>query len=516
MTTSKQYGAWATNSNAARKPKQVRQNKLSISVKLLITMILVVVGTIGLCWLINNTFLEKYYIFNKQNQILAGFDTIDKAAESGELRDEDFDITFEKICSNGNISTIVIGKNHEIIRSSVNDIQLLQMQLSELIGGDSGVNYEEIKVTDNYALARKADSRLGEEYLILWGVLSDGSTIYMRSALESIRESADITNKFMELVGIFAALVCFVIIVFVSRTISRPIREITEISKKMSELDFEAKYTPHSNDSMEIAELGQHMNALSETLEETISELKSANIELEQDIRKKEEIDEMRKEFLSNVSHELKTPLALISGYAEGLKEGVMEDEESRNYYCEVIMDESDKMNTMVKKLLTLNQLEFGNDVVEISRFDMTELVRGVIASSSLLMEQNDISIKFEQKEPIYVWGDEFEVEEVITNYLSNAIHYAKNEKLIEISFEQRDAVLRTKVFNTGDQIPEDELDKVWIKFYKVDKARTREYGGSGIGLSIVKAIMDSFHQQCGVVNHDNGVEFWMELETNS
>ncbi len=516
MTISKQYGAWDTNLSAAKKPEPARKKKLSISVKLLITMLLIVVGTIGLGWFINNTFLEKYYIYNKQKQILTGFDTINEAAEDGELSDESFDITFEKICSNGNISTIIVGQNHEIIRSSVNDIQLLQMQLTEVLGGGSNVNYEEIKVTDNYVLAKKVDARLGEEYLIFWGFLSDGSIIFMRSALESIRESADITNKFLQLVGLFSTFVCLIIIIFVSRTISRPIREMTEISKKMSELEFEAKYIPHNNDSMEIAELGQHMNALSEALEETISELKAANIELEQDIKKKEEIDEMRKEFLSNVSHELKTPLALISGYAEGLKEGIMDDEESRNYYCEVIMDESDKMNTMVKKLLTLNQLEFGNDVVEISRFDMTELVKGVIASSSLLMEQNGITIKFDQNEPIYVWGDEFEIEEVITNYLSNAIHYAKNEKLIEVSFEKRDGVLRTKVFNTGDRIPEDELDKVWIKFYKVDKARTREYGGSGIGLSIVKAIMDSLHQQCGVVNRDNGVEFWMELETNS
>ena len=351
---------------------------------------------------------------------------------------------------------------------------------------------------------------------MLWGRLADGSTVLMRSALESIRESASITNKFFELVGIFSVLVCLIIIIFVSKTISRPIREITELSKKISELDFEAKYVANENDSIEIDELGQHMNALSQTLEKTISELKAANLELQQDIEKKEEIDEMRKEFLSNVSHELKTPLALISGYAEGLKEGVMDDEESRDYYCEVIMDESEKMNTMVKKLLTLNQLEFGNDTVDITRFDMTELVRGVINASALLTAQENITVNFTEKESVYVWGDEYKVEEVITNYVSNAIHYAKNEKIIDISFEKRDNHLRVKVFNTGDHIPENELDKVWIKFYKVDKARTREYGGSGIGLSIVKAIMDSLHQQCGVLNHENGVEFWMELETNN
>ncbi|MDD6744220.1 MAG: HAMP domain-containing sensor histidine kinase, partial [Roseburia porci] len=220
-------------------------------------------------------------------------------------------------------------------------------------------------------------------------------------------------------------------------------------------------------------------------------------------------------EFLSNVSHELKTPLALIQGYAEGLQECINDDPESRNFYCDVIMDETDKMNKMVKKLLTLNQLEFGNEAVEMDRFDITELIQGVMNASSILAAQQEISINFYQDGPVYVWGDEFKVEEVITNYLSNAINHAEGEKRIDIRYTWLEQKVRVSVFNTGKPIPEEDIDKIWIKFYKVDKARTREYGGSGIGLSIVKAIMDSFHQQCGVINHEDGVEFWMELESN-
>lgn len=249
-------------------------------------------------------------------------------------------------------------------------------------------------------------------------------------------------------------------------------------------------------------------------LESTISELKSANNELKQDIEKKTEIDEMRKEFLSNVSHELKTPLALIQGYAEGLQACINDDAQSRDFYCEVIMDEADKMNQMVKKLLTLNQLEFGNEVVPMERFNLTELIHGIINSSSILLEQNDISVTFDESEPMDAWGDEFKVEEVVTNYLSNAIHHAEFDKKIRIWYTRKDSVVRVSVFNTGKQIPEEDLDNVWIKFYKVDKARTREYGGSGIGLSIVKAIMESFHRECGVLNHEDGVEFWFELDT--
>lgn len=179
-------------------------------------------------------------------------------------------------------------------------------------------------------------------------------------------------------------------------------------------------------------------------------------------------------------------------------------------------MDEADKMNRMVKKLLTLNQLEFGNEVVAMERFDLTELIQGVVNASAILLNQNEITLTFSENKPIFVWADEFKVEEVVTNYLSNAIHHAEGEKKIDIFYRQMEERVRVSVFNTGKPIPQEDIENIWIKFYKVDKARTREYGGSGIGLSIVKAIMESFHQQCGVINYENGVEFWFELETGN
>lgn len=227
-------------------------------------------------------------------------------------------------------------------------------------------------------------------------------------------------------------------------------------------------------------------------------------------------MEDMRNEFLGNVSHELKTPIALIQGYAEGLKEGVSDDPESREFYCDVIMDEASKMNLMVKNLLTLNQLEFGNDEVTFERFDVSKLIQGVIQSCEILIQQADAKIDFIGESPVYVWADEFKTEQVIRNYLTNAIHHVDNERRIEVRVLSKDDIVRVTVFNSGHPIPQEDLAKLWDKFYKVDKAHTREYGGNGIGLSIVKAIMESFHQKYGVRNFDNGVEFWFELDGKS
>ncbi len=496
--------------------KKKGRRPMALTTQLIITMVMLVAGTMLLCWFINNTFLERYYTYNKQKNLLNGFLTISEASKNYLLDSDEFEILCERICTTDNVNLLIIDTQGRILLSSFSDEQQLMSQLTDILYGLRDSDSEMLLQAEDYMVERQTDNRVQADYLVLFGVLGDGNYVYMRTALESLRESALLTSQFFLIVGIGATLISIIVIILVSKTISRPIKELGSISNRMEHLDFDAKYQPKKHTSRELEELGSHMNVLSETLQETISELKAANNELKRDIQKKEQIDEMRKEFLSNVSHELKTPLALIQGYAEGLKECINDNEESRDFYCDVIMDETDKMNRMVKKLLTLNQLEFGNDVVEMARFDMTELIRGLTASTALLAEQNKITVVFEENNPAYVWGDEFKVEEVITNFLSNAIHHAAGKKQIRVYYERHDGLLRVCVFNTGNLIPEDELDKIWIKFYKVDKARTREYGGSGIGLSIVKAIMDSFHQECGVINHSDGVEFWMELESDA
>ena len=221
----------------------------------------------------------------------------------------------------------------------------------------------------------------------------------------------------------------------------------------------------------------------------------------------------MRKEFLDNVSHELKTPIALIQGYAEGLNENISDDPESREFYCEVIMDEASKMNKLVKNLLTLNQLESGKDAPVMERFDIVSLIRGVLGSMHIMIEQKEAAVIFEETEPVYVWADEFKIEEVVTNYTSNALNHLDGERKVEIKVLQEEDCVKVTVFNTGTPIPEEDIPNLWNKFYKVDKARTREYGGSGIGLSIVKAIIESMNQKYGVCNYDNGVEFWFTLD---
>ena len=223
----------------------------------------------------------------------------------------------------------------------------------------------------------------------------------------------------------------------------------------------------------------------------------------------------MRTEFIGNVSHELKTPIALIQGYAEGLKEGISDDPESRAFYCEVIMDEANKMNQLVKNLLTLNQLEFGEEEVAFERFDIVELIQGVLQSNEILIQQKEAEVRLHAEQPVYVWADEFKVEQVVRNYLSNALNHLDNERIIDIRLTVREDAqkVRVSVFNTGVRIPQEDKEQIWNKFYKVDKARTREYGGHGIGLSIVRAIMESFHQEYGVDNYENGVAFWFELD---
>ncbi|RDU24428.1 sensor histidine kinase [Anaerosacchariphilus polymeriproducens] len=475
----------------------------SIKKQIATVFILLFAGTIFSCLLVNAVFLVNYYQNNKKNTLKEAFAQI----KATDLNGYGIPFEFLRTCSKGNIGFVICDSSGRITKHSYSDSDYLIYRLRY---------YQfEFDVSDSQVVVGKdKDARLGTDFLELYGVLDSGDYILLRTPIESIKESASLSNRFLVYISLCAIGISAFIIWFVTKKLTDPILEIVSISARMANLDFDAKYTNKTKN--EIGLLGANINQLSSSLEHTISELKTANNELLEDIEKKKQIDEMRKEFLSNVSHELKTPIAIIQGYSEGLKECVNDDAESRDFYCNVIMDEADKMNKMVKQLLTLNQIEFGNDTITMERFDIVGLTKGLIQASQILAEQKNAKIIFHEPSPIYVWADEFKVEEVLTNFLSNAIHYVDNENIIEVKIMKEKDTVRISVFNTGTPIPEEDLDKIWIKFYKVDKARTREYGGSGIGLSIVRAIMDSFHRECGVINYDNGVEFWFELDSKA
>ena len=478
-------------------------------------MIAIFVGLIGCVLLallvINMNFLEPYYISNKKTEFVNMYISLRDAMESGTIEQQDKAEELWHMAEKNNMSYLIVDEENSRMLTNVHDMDMLQKQLAGYLLNQAQKHSRLLASTDEYQLTRSRSPWNKEEYIEMWGEFADGSIFLIRSPIESIRESASLSNQFLVIIGCFMILICTVLIWYFSKRLTDPILELAALSERMADLDFEARYT--SGGKNEIGNLGANFNRMSAKLESTISELKSANNSSMKDIEQKEKLEQMRNDFLGNVSHELKTPIALIQGYAEGLKEGISDDPESREFYCDVIMDEASKMNQMVKNLLALNQLEFGDEEIEFERFDLTAVVRGILQSMEILAQQDDIRVIFRQQEPVYVWADEFKVEQVVRNYVSNAFHHAGLERVIEVKIKIQDEKARITVFNTGTPIPEEDVAHIWDKFYKVDKAHTREYGGNGIGLSIVKAIMESFHQKYGVNNYDNGVEFWFELD---
>lgn len=545
--------------------------KHSIRFKITVLFAGIICILIVMLLLFNITFSEKFYMQDKQEAMLNAYESIDDACNqysAGSISDTDLRNNLEQVSTSKGMSIIIVNSdwttfyvsthgdemmlerlkksifNNDIFQGMPDKSGSMQEQPDENRNGDgrpddlpdnagdrnagkktlpekiidmSGNGASETRdilyQSDKYTVQKVYDSRLLDDYIELWGTLDNGNFILIRTPIQGIKDNVHISNTFITYIGIVTLIIGIIAAFVLSSYISKPIKQLSNIAERMSELDFDIKYD--GKDKGEIGLLGKSMNNMSQKLEENISQLKAANLELQRDIDKKEKLEKMRTDFLSNVSHELKTPIALIQGYAEGLKEGITDDPESMDFYCSVIMDEAAKMNNMVKRLLTLNQIEFGEDELVMERFDINELVKSVVNANELRATQKNLSITYDILDtPLYVWADEYKVEEVVTNYLSNAINHCCNENIIKIKVGQIDKDnVRVSVFNTGNNIPEADIEHIWEKFYKVDKARTREYGGNGIGLSIVKAIVESMGKTCGVNNLSDGVEFWFDLD---
>ena len=486
----------------------------SIRFRLFFTMC-IVIAIIVLCLITaNNLVLETFYLHSKTESVKQVYEKIDNYYKyntnvniESELRRIAFNNNFDIfIKTKAGVYLFSTDKDFYNTLNRLNDIEDLNKNTGNILFKDENITIQKINDTNNNI-----------SYILLSGTLSNGYILYIRIPVVPIEESVQISNRTLLWIGAITIIISSFIASYVSKKFTDPILQLNDIAKKMAKLDFSQKYRITDTED-EINELGQNINTMSDKLERTIKQLRENNIELEKDIEEKSKIDEMRKQFISDVSHELKTPIALIQGYAEGLVENVNTDEESKKFYAEVILDESNKMDKLVKQLLDLMKLEYGKREFKNEKLDIVELTNEVIRKCNVMIEEKQINVKFEQKEPIYVNADEFYIEQVMTNYLTNAIKHCdviecKKEINITIDKKETEEKIRFSVFNTGENIGEEDIERIWGRFYKVDSSRNRDNGGTGIGLALVKAIMNNYQNKYGVINHENGVEFYFELD---
>lgn len=496
--------------NAWKKFRHTISYKLSIYIVILMALSLLIISVLS------GVFGESFYTQSKQRAIKEIYDTTYSIGKKNGFTNSNSISRMTRMCEKNSASVIIVNSQGQVLYAFGQDDSLRTRYRDVFFGNNlyQNENNDIIEQNDKYKLQSTIDKQSGLKYYELTGQIDQNNFMLIRISVENFKESISITNRFYLILGIPILIILTILIILLTRRYTVPLLKLSRISKKMSNLDFDTKYEGPNKD--EIGELGESMNEMSDKLETTITELKEANIELAKDIKLKEEIDEARKEFISNVSHELKTPIAIIQGYAEGLQDGVLDNPEDMKYYCSVISDEANKMNQMVKGLLELNKLENGNIKMNIVRFDIVSVAKAIINRMGMVAKQKDVEIKLEAPESVDVWADEFQIEEVIMNYLNNAFNHVDDNKNIKVEITPKNDIVRVAVFNSGQPIPEESLEHIWDKFYKVDKARTREYGGSGIGLSIVKATMDAHDQKCGVENKADGVKFWFELDAKN
>lgn len=491
--------------------EEIKLKFKSVRFKLFFTMCVVILVIILSLVLINSIVLENFYIYSKTATIKQVYQKVNDYYNT-ENTNVDLETELKKIAYKNNFDILIKTDTNLIIFTSDREF-LSSTYILKDINEIKSKNIEENETKINVKVT--TDEVNNVSYMFLTGILDNGYVLYIRMPISPIEESVKISNTVLLMIGGITLVVAGIIASFISRKFTNPILQLNDIANKMAKLDFSKKYRITDTED-EINELGRSINTMSDKLEATIKELQKNNIELEKDIEEKSKIDEMRKQFISDVSHELKTPIALIQGYAEGLIENVNSDEESRKFYAEVILDETNKMDKLVKQLLELMKLEYGKREFDNEKFNINELINEVLRKCSVMINEKNIKVYFENKEPIYVYADEFYMDQIITNYLTNAIKHAEEiekETKIEIKVEKVSNKIRVSVFNTGENIPEEDLQRIWGRFYKLDSSRNRQDGGSGIGLALVKAIMNNYQNEYGVKNKKNGVEFYFDMD---
>lgn len=501
-----------------KKIKKRPKKEVSLSKKLvnIISVILLLVLTA----IIFTTYkgLDLIYLAYSAVKTYYAAGEIEKVFESGDS--DDFSHQMDIIERSYELNIEIYNKNNQLVYSSAYKGEMSNPPYDEntvILPPFIQKDYEMVvdlgsSSNNAFNLSRDTENGANTEYLVCTWHTEDNLTFKLFKLKTVVDSTAQLTVIFISVISfILISIALIVIIVFVRRTV-KPLNDMSNITEKMAMLDFSHKCSP--SDITEISILANSINNMSDALKEALADLRQKNKKLQEDIEQEKTIDQLRQVFISGASHELKTPIAIIQGYAEGLQMFLDSDPETAKNYCDIIISETGRMNNLVMKLLDIIKYESGEYTPSYEAFNLFELIEDWLTRNSEILKEKGITSVNTVNSDFIAYGDSFILSTVVNNYLSNAVSHVCGDMIIKVSAEEIDGCrYRVSIFNTGIPIAAKDIGKIWDNFYRADKAMSRSQGRFGLGLAIVASIQKLHKQDYGVINHEDGVEFWFDVK---
>lgn len=388
-------------------------------------------------------------------------------------------------------------KSEYLIQYKLHSSDTSQLNLDRLTNNDiffESTNEENVTVYHYYT---KITFKGGEQWII-----------EISYSLQVLGEMLSVfTNYYIFIFMILAILVLFFAI-WLTEHITKPLLHMKRVTANIANINFSEKCKVTSDDELE--ELATNINVMSDNLNKTLTQLKEANERLQDDIAREREFEQMRSNFFATISHELKTPLTIIKGIATRVKSKPMSQDDVK-VQLESIVEEVDRMTMMVQDTLNYMKMENPEDVLEYSSFNFKMLIEHLNKKVEHLMGEKCLHIHLDLDD-VYVEADSEQIMTAVTNLYSNAIRYTPDGDHIYVTLKRQDDKVKFEIENTGIFIPEAEIDRIWEPFYRLEKSRNRDSGGTGLGLLITSKILQMHHSKYGVMNTNRGVKFYFDL----
>lgn len=465
-----------------------------MALKLWIGMMSLVTVVLILLWLFQIVFLGKFYTNIRISDIKKeGFNIIKQLEMENPL---EFEEKAEALAYNNNAIVELIDLEGYILYTTNTGGMHGRMGMGMgMMNNNLRTQVYNQALEGKTALESVSNHRFGSETILIGlPVLMSGEVqgvFLMELPMAPVHNTVDILKRQLIYIIVILLVAALIVSFLLSKSFTRPILDIINVSEKMAEGNLSARVLVRSQD-----EIGR----LAGTINHMGSELFK--------------IDQLRKDLIANVSHELRTPLSLIKGYAETIRDVSGEQPEKRDRHIQIIIEESDRLSYMVDDVLNLSQMQAGYTQLEEKTFVVSELLEHTTKKYEIESSKREIDIHLKNTKDILVKADEAKIQQVLYNLINNAFNHVSPKGTIIVSALPKEDAVRIEVFNTGEEIPPDEIDHIWDRFYKIDKARQRSMAGTGIGLAIVKNILQAHKFEHGVESKSgDGTRFWFEIK---